>query len=241
MRTFALAALAATGFASQAEFFRNTSEGYGHYQHHAPVSREVFSLEELGKKVDVMEKAIHDSLKTCKLETNYFSANPQLLSVNINTPFTIEPKEICVDKGNTVEIAVQGSFDSPADTVVGYQIVETSGKYKKVVAEGRFTDAQDPSSVSVFYRETVDKDSSFEIQFIGINTSTNNKLVVTNNSFSIEEGNVQVGIKIFSKGCHLQSDMPKECKGVTTPYYHKPSHNHGHGSYGSHGYGGYRH
>ena len=263
MKAFAAAAFAAVASASEVEFFKTgytTPHAYGHgTSTNVSNVNDATSLNELGKKVDLLMAGVK-TLKECKLETNYFATNIAEHGLPVNAPKVLDPREICVDKNDTVEIQVQGSFESPANTVVGYQIVEKSTKYDKVVAEGRFTDAGDPSSTSVIYRETVKADSVFVVQFIGI-AKDGSKLVANQNtgvSFDLEKDNVQTGIKIFSAGCGLTNEMPKECPHSFTRSYS----NHGSSysaknpygfnggakystaqdtgnAYGSHGYGGY--
>lgn len=97
-------------------------------------------------------------------------------------------EDFCVLAGQTVDLQAQVSPDLKVEDLC-------MGIYKDdvLVAQACSDDSQEPSSLMVFFRETVAEDSSF---YLGIFARTNDR---------IPKKNLQFGVRIFGECANVQN------------------------------------
>ena len=101
--------------------------------------------------------------------------------------------EWCVEEGQTIELKSQVTFQYFMGATIKYALLKDG----QPVAIARQADDQQPSSLSILYRETVDADAKFSI---GIHADSGDGDGDDHIWAHIAPGNVQVGMQIYDTG-----------------------------------------
>ena len=185
-------------------------DDHAHDVHPHDDEAEHFDMGELAYMIKALEADIAQLEKGQLVEDVFMTNFETPLSMALDTPFTlIDPW--CVAAYQTIDFAVQATFDNIADTTLGFALLKDG----KPVAVARQADADSPSSLSLLYRETLHEQASFELA-IKSDPPLESQMV------TVAANNIQVGLRIYDEGYvgTVQSMPANNC--------------HAHGHYGKH-------
>ena len=125
------------------------------------------------------------NLRRDEIALDYYNTNVELLEVNNAAPYATLP--VCLTPGQTVEVVAQ---------VTGKEQVEdfkmSLNKDGEEVVFAEADDSEEPSSISLIYRETL---AGTENAVYNINISSS-----ADDFEIIEPKNLQIGFKIYENG-----------------------------------------
>ena len=136
-------------------------------------------ITEAEKRTDSKNAKLIDDLKCSQVEYDFFSVNQSTIGLRPNKDFKLFGPW-CVDAGKTFDYTHQVTIGKGADDV--FLSIRKNGT---IVALSGVDDSEEPSSLSLIYRETVPEDSEFEV------------FIYSPKDTSIYEKYMQMGFKIY--------------------------------------------
>ena len=113
----------------------------------------------------------------------------------VATPF-------CVNAGQTLEFDMAATLEREPNRLLGFALL----KDDVMVAGTQQADMEGPSSLSMFYRETVSTESEFKLVFTVDTPNFDNNYFLLTNYF-------QMGVKILEGGNPITTMLPNNCAG----------------------------